>query len=116
MDSPWRRTAEAVAEETFLSVREAETVLAYHDLRFPDGCIPPSKEEVYGCIAEELGIEPTTVRTYLTRSRWKMEHGVATAKFVEDPAAYQEDERRAESLSAWLDRQSGLPVDVGPVW
>lgn len=116
MGSPWRSEAQVIADRTFLSIREAETILAFDELSNPKGIIPPSKETVYAEIADELGVEATTIRTYLARARSKMERGVATAKAVEDPHAFRDDEQPAESLSEWRERQSNLPTGAEPAW
>lgn len=116
MASPWRTEAEVIADETFLSVREAETILAFEALSHPDGLLPPPKEVVYAEIADSLGVESTTVRTYLARARAKMERGVATATFVEHPDVYQADDQLPASLSELLNRQSVTHRGVGSVW
>lgn len=116
MTPHWRDIAREVAEQTFLSVREAEAVLLYQELRFPDNGLPKSKEHVYEDVGNELGIEATTVRTYLTRANDKMETAVATAKFVEDPIEYQNTDNPRESLSALLERQQVIQRSVNPVW
>lgn len=116
MTSRWRKTAETIADETFLSIREAEAVLAYESLAHPDQLLPPPKEQVYEAIAEELHLEATTVRTYLTRAQNKMGRAVATAKAVENPTEYLAEEEPAEPLSELLSRQHSPQPGTKPVW
>lgn len=108
MASRWRSDAKSIADETFLSVREAETVLAYDELAHPTGVIPPPKQTVFDTIGDELGVEATTVRTYLDRAEQKLGRGVATALAVDDPGAFADGETEVDGEpTSWLKAHNG---------
>jgi len=116
MSTPWDSNAERVADETFLSRREAEVVIGYHALRFPENALPLTKEEVYSELAQDLGIAPSTVRTYLLRAEEKLEKSLVTATFVDSPDDYLNGKEVASALAEFDERPAKVADSSEPLW
>lgn len=83
--------ADVISGESSLSPREAEVVLRVERNR-ETGHNPRTRTSVQNAVAEEMGIEQTTVQTLQDRASKKAERAWATARFQDDPHTYLMDQ------------------------
>jgi hypothetical protein len=82
--------ADVISGETTFSPREAEVLLRVERNR-EVGHNPRTRSSVHKAVAEEMGIEQTTVQTLQDRASKKGERAWSTAKFQDDPETYLMD-------------------------